>query len=336
MADGRRVAVVGATGAVGEVLLRRLEARDFPVDELLPLARAGGGSRSVRFRDTEVPVAEARAEAFEGADLVFFAATGSLSKTLAPEAVKRGAVAIDKSGTWRLEPDVPLVIPEINAAALEGHKGIISSPNCTTVGVAMALAPLASAGLRSVVVTTLQAATGAGRDGGRELEEQLAATVRGEPLRSEVFAKPLFGNSLPLCERFREDAYSTEEVKLLYENRKILGLPSLDVSMTCVRVPVAVGHSAAILVETERPLEPSEARALLDAFPGVRVVDDPAHDVFPTPLDVVDEDEVLVGRVRRDLGSDRLWLWSVVDNLTKGAATNAVQIAEELLARGLA
>jgi aspartate-semialdehyde dehydrogenase len=187
-----------------------------------------------------------------------------------------------------------------------------------------------------VVVTTLQAVTGAGRPGLDDLETQIAAHAEGKPLVAKKFAAPIAYNVVPLCETFREDGYSTEEVKLLHETRKILRLPQLDVSMTCVRVPVPVGHSAAVLIETERPITPEEARAALDAFPGVRVMDDPSQNVFPTPADVAGTDEVLVGRVRRDLGSDRLWLWQVSDNLRKGAATNGVQIAEAMIARGLA
>ena len=332
----RTVVIVGATGAVGEVLLNVLAERRFPVGELRPLASERSTGTTVRFEGKDIPVELARAEAFDGADFVFFAATGSLSKDLAPEAAKRGAVAIDKSGTWRMDPKVPLVIPEVNPDALERHEGIVSCPNCTTIGFVMALEPIRrSAGLRSVVVTTLQAVSGAGRPGIDELEQQVAATARGERLAPKTFASPIAYNVVPLCETFRDDAYSTEEIKLLHETRKIMGLPELDVTMTCVRVPVPVGHAATVLIETERSLTPEDARRALSAFPGVRVVDDPAHNVFPTPADVAGSDDVLVGRIRKDLASNRLWLWEVSDNLRKGAATNAVQIAEEMMRRGL-
>ncbi len=339
-APGRKpvvVAVVGATGAVGEVLLGILEERSFPVSELRPLASARSAGSTVRFRGQNVTVAEARPEAFDGADFVFFAATGSLSKDLAPEAARRGAVVIDKSSTWRMDDQVPLVVPEINPHALEKHRGIVSCPNCTTIGFVMALEPIRrAAGLRSVVVTTLQAASGSGRVGTDELDALRAALVEGlEAPAPEIFPRPIADNVLPLCENFRDDGYSTEEVKLLHETRKILEQGDLDVTMTCVRVPVPVGHSATVLVETERPLSPEAAREALAAFPGVRVVDDPARNGFPTPADVVGSDEVLVGRVRRDIASDRLWLWEVSDNLRKGAATNAIQIAEAMLDRGL-
>ena len=334
--DQRTVAIVGATGAVGEVLLEVLAERRFPVGELRPLASERSAGTSVPFRGAQVPVELARPEAFDGADFVFFAATGTLSKDLAPEAAKRGAVAIDKSGTWRMDPKVPLVVPEINADAIERHEVIISCPNCTTIGFVMALEPIRrAAGLRSVVVTTLQAVSGAGKPGIDELEAQMSAAARGERIAPKTFAAPIAYNVVPLCETFRDDAYSTEEIKLLLETRKIMDLPDLDVSMTCVRVPVPVGHSATVLIETERPLTADQARHALAQFPGVRVVDDPAHNAFPTPAEVAGHDEVLVGRIRRDLGSNRLWLWEVSDNLRKGAATNAVQIAEELMRRGL-
>ena len=335
--DGRVVAVAGATGAVGEVLLRVLEERDFPVSELRPLASERSAGTAVRFRGEDLRVEVARPEAFDGVDFAFFAATGALSKELAPEVAKRGGVAIDKSNTWRMHEEVPLVIPEINGAAVEKHQGIIACPNCTTIGFVMALEPLRrAAGLKSVVVTTLQAASGAGLPGLEDLERQLEATGRGEPAPAPAkFRAQIAHNAVPLCEDFRDDGYSTEEVKLLQETRKILELPQIEVSMTCVRIPVRVGHSAAMLVETERPLTPEAAREALAAFPGIEVVDDPSSNVFPTPLDVEGRNEVLVGRIRRDLGSDRLWLWQVSDNLRKGAATNAIQIAEELIARHL-
>ena len=333
---GKSVAIVGATGAVGEVLLHVLEERRFPVRELRPLASARSTGASVRFAGRSVEVREARPEAFDGVDFVFFAATGSLSKELAPEAVRRGAIVIDKSSTWRMDDTVPLVVPEVNADALVAHKGLVACPNCTTIGFVMALEPLRrAAGLRRVVVTTMQAVSGAGRPGLDELEAQVAAIGRGQTPRAATFAAPIAYNVIPLCETFLDNAYSTEEVKLLHETRKIMALPDLDVTMTCVRVPVPVGHSASVLIETERPLTPEEARRALAAFPGVEVIDDPSHDRFPTPRDVAGRDAVLVGRIRKDLLSSRLWLWEVCDNLRKGAATNAVQIAEEMMRRAL-
>ncbi len=329
------VAIVGATGAVGQVLLRVLEERDFPVAELRPLASERSAGTAVQFGGQALEVRQAVPGALDGVDFVFFAATGALSRELAPEAVRRGAVAIDKSAVWRMDPKVPLVVPEVNADAVAEHQGIISCPNCTTIPFVMVLEALRRvAGLRSAVVTTLQAVTGAGLPGLEELDSQLDATARGQAAPApKTFAAQIAHNAVPLCEDFLDNGYSTEEVKLLDETRKILGTPDLDVSMTRVRVPVRVGHSASVLVETERPLSPGDAREALRAFPGIEVIDDPAGNAFPTALDAEGRDEVLVGRVRRDLGSDRLWLWEVSDNLRKGAATNAVQIAEELLRR---
>ncbi len=318
------VAVVGATGLVGEVLLRLLEERSFPLRELRLLASARSAGTALRFRGAEVKVDEASVETLAGADLVFFAAEGALSRRLAPAVAAAGAVVIDKSGAFRLDPQVPLVVPEVNADALAAHRGIVASPNCTTVGFVQTLAPLRrAAGLKSVVVVTLQSASGAGRAG----LEALAGAAQA------VFPRSLPGNVIPQCETFLESGYTTEEVKLQDETRKILGLPDLPVTMTCVRVPVAVGHAAAILVETERDLAPAAAEAALRAQPGVVVH---SGTDYPTPLEIAGRDEVFIGRVRRDLTHPRrLWLWQASDNLRKGAATNAVQIAEELVRRGL-
>ena len=337
MKRGRVVAIAGATGAVGEVLLRILEQREFPIAELRPLASERSAGTTVKFRGEDLPVEVARPEAFDGVDFAFFAATGALSKQLGPEVAKRGGIAIDKSGTWRMDPQVPLVVPEINAAALEKHQGIIANPNCTTTPFVMALAALRGiAKLKSAVVTTLQSVTGAGLPGLEELDAQLKAVAAGRAVPApKQFARQIVNNVVPLCETFTDNGYSTEEMKLLLETRKILEDPSFDVSMTCVRVPVPVGHSASVLLETSPAITPEAARAALAAFPGIRVMDDPKHNVFPTATEGAGVDDVLVGRIRKDLVSDKLWLWTVGDNLRKGAALNAVQIAEELMRRGL-
>lgn len=314
---------MGATGLVGEVLLRVLEERSFPLRELRPLASARSAGSVLRYCGSEVRVREANAANLAGADLVFFAAEGALSRELAPVAVKGGAVVIDKSGTWRLDPAVPLVVPEVNAAALAGHRGIVACPNCTTVGFVQALEPLRrAAGLKHVTVVTLQSASGAGRAGLEALEGA----------ENGAFPRTLPGNVIPQCESFRDDGYTTEEVKLHEETRKILGLPELPVTMTCVRVPVAVCHAAAILVETERDLSPAAAEEALRAQPGVIVH---SGTDYPTPLEIAGRDEVFIGRIRRDpTHPRRLWLWQCSDNLRKGAATNAVQIAERLFVQG--
>ncbi len=336
--EAKTVAVVGATGAVGAVLLRELERRRFPVGELRALASARSRGAHVRFAERTLEVEEARPEAFAGVDFAFFAATGELSKSLAPVIAKQGGVAIDKSSTWRMEEGVPLVVPEINAATLEKQRGIVACPNCTTIGLVMALEPIRrAAGLRSVVVTTLQAVSGTGRPGIEELERQEGELARGDAPTCKTYPRPIARNALPFCDRFSEAGYTIEEWKLLHETRKILDLPELELSMTCVRVPVPVGHSASVLVETERPLTAAAARQVLAAFPGVEVVDDAPRELFPTARDAEGRDEVLVGRVRQDIGfARRLWLWQVADNLRKGAATNAIQIAEEMIRRGLA
>jgi aspartate-semialdehyde dehydrogenase len=333
------VAVVGATGAVGKTLLTCFEERDFPISRLVPLASSRSAGSTLPFRGAEIAVAEATPEAFEGVDVAFFAATGSLSKSLAPEAVARGAVVIDKSSTWRMDPAVPLVIPEINAAALDDHRGIISCPNCTTIGVAMALDPIRrAAGLRRVVITTLQAVSGAGIPGLEELELQNRAWSDGEAPRVSQFAGPIAHNVLPICDDFSktpgvDGSYTLEELKLRDEPRKVFGLPELDITMTCVRVPVEVGHSASILIETEVPFGAEEAKQVLSEFPGVRLFAEGRE--APSPRCVAGSDEVWVGRVRDDLSGSGIWLWEVSDNLRKGAATNSVQTVEAMIKRGL-
>lgn len=329
------VAVVGATGAVGHELLRLLESRNFPVGELRPLASARSAGSTITFKGEQITVQEANTDAFGGIDIVFFAATGSLSKELAPAAAKAGAIVIDKSSTWRMDPNVPLVVPEINPEALREHKGIISSPNCTTIGLIMALKPLHDLSpLKRVIVTTLQAVSGTGKEAIEELESQVKTWQPGqtEELPHGVYKRQIAFNVLPYAETFKENGYSTEELKLSAETRKIMGLPELAVTMTCTRVPVFVGHSESVLVETERKVTPAEAREAINKFPGVRVVDDPMNFVFPTAIDVAGTDETLVGRIREDLTCENgLWLWIVSDNLRKGAALNAIQIAEKLV-----
>ncbi len=329
--QGLDVAVVGATGMVGRMLLGVLQERDFPIKRLRLLASERSVDGTLVFRDHRIPVGAASAEALGGADLVFFAATGELSRKLAPEAVRRGAMVVDKSSSFRMDARIPLVVPEINAHVLNGHRGIVASPNCTTTGLVMALEPLRRiAGLRSVVVTTFQAVSGAGREALEEFEAQCQADRNRTQLPARHFPAPIARNVIAQCDSIAEDGFSAEEHKLRNETRKILGLNDLPLTMTAVRVPVPVGHSAAVLVETERPLSLAEARASYAGFNGVRTLDSTCG---PTPRDVVDSDEVLVGRLRQDFDPNRLWLWEVSNNLRKGAATNAVQIAEALLER---
>ena len=331
---GFDVAIVGATGVVGQMLLRVMTERRFPVRRLCLLASDRSRETSLDFRGRTLLVQPASDAAFEGAQLVGSREERELSETLVPAAVARGAIAIDKSSSFRLRADVPLVVPEVNPHALDRHRGIIACPNCTTTGLVMAVEPLRKrAGLRSLVVTTFQAVSGAGRDACAEFDEQRRAWQSGADLQApRCFPAAIAGNVIAQCCALAADAYTSEEYKLLEETRKILELPALSVAATAVRVPVEVGHSASVLLETESALDVASARAAYTDFPGVRYV---ATDSGPTPLDVALSDEVLVGRLRKDLATDRLWLWEVSNNLRKGAATNALQVAEALWARGL-
>ena len=341
---GLKVAVVGVTGAVGVEMLRILEERAFPVDELVPLASARSAGRSVSFRGEDVTIRELSVEALRGADLSLSAAGASVARGFVREAAAAGTVCIDKSSAFRMEPDVPLVVPEVNPEALDGSPRIVAVPNCTTIVALMALAPLhRSAGLRSLVLSSYQAVSGAGRDGTRELAEQIAKLhdqvedlgrpdVDALPV-GDVFGKTMAFNVLPRIDRFDEDGSTGEEVKTVQESRKILGIPDLDVAATCVRVPVPVGHSVSVLARFSREIAPEEARELLGAAPGVELRDDPANDVYPSPLEAAGRDEVLVGRIRRAPDhDDALLLFACGDNLRKGAALNGIQIAEELFA----
>lgn len=338
-----RVAVVGATGAVGREMLRILEERRFPVDELVPLASPRSAGRRVAFRGEELEVRPLSLEALRGVDLSLSAAGASVARSFVREAAAAGTTCIDKSSAFRMDPDVPLVIPEVNPEALEGSPRIVAVPNCTTIVALVAVAPLhRAAGLRRLVLSSYQAVSGAGRDGVAELVEQVEKLrgqeeelTRPDPAAlpsGEVFGKTIAFNVLPRIDAFDEEGWTGEETKTMRESRKILGLPDLDVAATCVRVPVVVGHAVAVLAEFARPISPEEAREVLAAAPGVRVVDDPERGLYPSPLEAAGRDEVLVGRVRRAPGrDDALLLFSCGDNLRKGAALNGVQIAERLL-----
>lgn len=331
------VAVVGATGAVGSRVVERLAERRFPVRQLQLFATARSAGRPVAFGGETLRVQECRPESLRGIELVFLAVPGAQrSRDLVAAARTHGCVAIDKGSAFRLDADVPLVVPEVNAAALAGHRGLIASPNCSTIQLMVALGPLhRAAGLRRVIVATYQAASGAGQAGADELRAGSAAVLRGEPAASAVHARPLAFDVVPQIDRFADLDFTLEEWKLVHESRKILDLPGLPVSATAARVPVFIGHAEAVYLETERPLSAEQARAVLRSAPGVVLLDDPASGVFPTAAQAVDRDEVFVGRVRVDPDvPGGLHLWVVADNLRKGAATNAVQIAEILLREG--
>jgi aspartate-semialdehyde dehydrogenase len=319
-------------------VMRLLEERDFPVGEFHPLASARSEGLLVTFKGEEVTVHEAKPESFEGADIVFFAAGGGTSKSLAPEAAKRGAVVIDKSSAWRMDPNVPLVIPEINSDDILEHQGIISSPNCSTIVMLMALAPLHQANpIRRVIVDTYQSASGAGGKGIVELMQQARDVLDDRETAHATFPHTLAFDVLPHVEEFSDDDYTTEEIKMENETRKIMHLPGLPVSATCVRVPVPISHSEAVHIEFANPFSPQEARRVLDIAPGVIVQDDAAHGVYPLAINATGRDEVFVGRIRKDKALDNgLSIWVVGDNLRKGAALNAIQVAEEVLRLGLA
>ncbi len=327
------VAVVGATGAAGGTLLRVLEDRVFPIGDFRALASARSAGALVRFRDHEVVVAEVDDTALHGVDVAFFAAGADTSRRFAPVVAGGGGVAVDKSSAYRLDPAVPLVVPEVNAATLAGHHGIVANPNCVTIPLAVVLAPLHERfGLRHLTVATYQAASG----GGRALASELAAQERddayGRPPRKEVYPHVLHGNVVPGGWAMVGDD-TEEEVKVTAEVRRVLDLPDLPIAVTTVRVPVAVGHSAAVWIELDATVAPDDARRVLSRAAGVLVVDDPATQQYPTPRAVAGSDQVHVGRIRADRSRENgLALFLAADNLRKGAATNAVQVAELLIA----
>ena len=335
--SGVNIAVVGATGAVGQVVLSILEQRNFPVGDLRLLASKRSAGTRLSVMGEELEVGEATPDSFDGMDSVFFAAGGSTSQTLAPEAAKRGAVVVDKSSAWRMDPTVPLVIPEINPDDIREHKGIISSPNCSTIVMLMALAPLHRANpIQRVIVDTYQSASGAGGKGIVELMQQTRDVLDQKAPSHSTFPATLAFNALPHVEDFGEDDYTTEEIKMENETRKILHLPDLPVSATCVRVPVPISHSEAVHIEFANHMSPADARDILSEFPGVRVIDDIANKSYPLADYAAGKDEIFVGRIRSDKAFiNGLSIWTVGDNLRKGSALNAVQIAEALLEQGL-
>ena len=334
----KTVAILGATGVVGTQMLQCLEERDFPVEKLVPLASPRSVGKKVSFRGEEVEVQLACPEAFEGVDIVLGAAGDATAKELLPEAAARGAVCVDNSHAFRLEPDVPLVIPEINAADIANHpRNIIANPNCATIIGLVPTYPLhQAAGLKRLIVSTYQAASGAGMPGLKELERESRVLAEGgEVGETAPFAYQLAYNLIPQIGGFKDEGYTSEEWKMQNEGRKIMHLPEVRVNCTCVRVPVMRSHSESITAEFERPITPEEAREILSSAPGVKVVDNPEKLEYPMPLDTSDQDLVYVGRIRRDLsapdGANALTFWCCGDQIRKGAATNAVQIAEHLL-----
>ncbi len=332
MANGQRVAVVGATGAVGQTTLKLLEERNFPVREIRLFASARSIGKKMTFKGESLPVDAVSAESFKGIDVAFFSAGGNQSKEFAPHAVKAGAIVIDKSSAFRMEPTVPLVVPEINPAAARKHQGIVACPNCTTIVTVMPLKPLHDAGkLRRVVATSFQAVSGAGVGGIEELRAQTMAWSRGEKITAKFFQHQIAFNLLPAGD-IGEGGYTGEEMKLVHETRKILEIPDLPVCPTTVRVPVFTTHSISVNAETERHVTAAQAREAFGRFPGLRVYDDPAQNKYPMPLIVEGQDDCFVGRIREDISiQNGINFWVVGDQLRKGAALNGIQIAELLI-----
>jgi aspartate-semialdehyde dehydrogenase len=325
-----RVAIVGATGEVGRTFLKVLEEREFPVDELYLYASEKSEGTELTFRGEKFRVRALNKEtSFKGIDIALFSAGSSISKEYAPRFVKDGAVVIDNSSAWRLDPDVPLVVPEVNPEDVENHKGIIANPNCSTIQMVVALKPIYDAvGISAIVVATYQSVSGAGAKAIRELEDQTRAWCQDKQMEVKNLPRRIAFNVIPQIDVFTENGYTKEEMKMLNETRKIMHDPNIKVSATTVRVPVFYGHSEAISVKLNRPLEPESAMELLRKAKGVVLVEEG----YPTPVDVAGRDEVFVGRIRKDLVFEPgLSMWVVADNIRKGAATNAVQIAELLI-----
>ncbi len=327
------VAVLGATGAVGREMLKILEERSFPVGKLVPLASARSAGKTVPFRGKEVTIQEAKDEAFEGVDIVLGAAENDIAQKFAPAIVKAGAVFVDNSSAFRLDPNVPLIVPEINPEDVKNHHGIISNPNCSTIITVTAVNALnALSPIRTMTASTYQAVSGAGAGGPIELMNEVEALSRGESYEPKVFSHQIAFNLIPQIGSEQFEGYTSEEMKMQNEGRKIMHLPDLKVSCTCVRVPVVRSHSISVSLHFDRPISVREAREAISKAPGCRLVDDLAKKEYPMPLDTSDQDIVFVGRIRPDLTDPNgLCLWCCGDQVRKGAATNAVQIAELLV-----
>ncbi len=330
------VAIVGATGAVGQELVRLLHERAFPFSRLKLLASARSAGKTVTHGGRAYVIEEARPGAFAGVDLAFFAAGGSVTRALAADAIAAGCTVIDKSSAYRQQADVPLVVPEINPEALRSHRGLIANPNCSTAVMLMGLCPLHRLfGLKRIFVSTYQSVSGTGAEAVKELADQIADHSAGRPLTAKVYPHQIAFNCLPHIDSFGADGYTGEEEKMRLESRKILGLPDLRVSATCVRVPVVRAHSVAVNAEFERPVDVALARQAVAAFPGAELVDEPAAKRYPTPLAFAEKVKCGVGRLRIDTGFDNgLAFWVSGDNLWKGAALNAVQNAELMCREG--
>ena len=339
------VAVVGATGAVGQKILEFLEEKPFEVNSIKPLSSKRSAGKKIIFNGEEVTVEEATPESFEGVDIAFFSAGGSVSKQLAKEAVKRGAVVIDNTSAFRMDENVPLVVPEVNEEDLKKHEGIIANPNCSTIQMVVALKPIQEKfGLSRVIVSTYQAVSGAGLAAQEELREQTRQFLNGEemeanilPVGSDKKHYPIAFNALPQIDVFEDNGYTKEEMKMINETKKIMHEPDLHVAATCVRLPVFTSHSESVYVETkEKDVTVDELKEVIASGEGIVLQDDPANQVYPTPLAAQEKKDVFVGRIRKDLNVDNgFHLWVVTDNLVKGAAWNTIQIAQSLVKNNL-
>jgi len=335
------VAVVGATGAVGQQMIETLQKRSFPIGEISLLSSSRSAGKEIEFNGEKVIVQEARPESFEGVDIALFSAGGSISKKLAPEAVKRGAIVVDNTSAFRMDENVPLVVPEVNESDLHGHNGIIANPNCSTIQMVAALEPIREAfGLKKVVVSTYQAVSGAGAAAIEELHTQTEAILNNEAAKAVIL--PVKGaekhyqiafNAIPQIDVFTENGFTYEEMKMINETKKIMHMPELKVSATCVRLPIAVGHSESVYIEIDQEgVTAEQIQTLLRNAPGIVLQDNPSQQEYPMPADCVGKNDVFVGRIRKDLDEDKgFHMWVVSDNLLKGAAWNSVQIAESLV-----
>lgn len=340
-AKGYHVAVVGATGAVGQQMLLTLERRNFPISKLTLLSSERSAGTKITFRNEEYIVEAATPESFEGVQIALFSAGGNVSKQFAPEAVKRGAIVIDNTSAYRMDENVPLVVPEVNEEALKTHNGIIANPNCSTIQMVVALEPLRQQfGLNKVIVSTYQAVSGAGAAAINELREQSQAILNGEEFTSEIL--PVKGdekhyqiafNAIPQIDKFQDNGFTFEEMKMINETKKIMSMPELQVAATCVRLPVETGHSESVYVEIEKEdVTADQIKELLKNSDGITLQDDPANQLYPMPALSVGKNDVFVGRIRKDLDCNTgFHMWIVSDNLLKGAAWNSVQIAESLV-----
>ncbi|WP_026559298.1 aspartate-semialdehyde dehydrogenase [Bacillus sp. J37] len=340
-AKGYHVAVVGATGAVGQQMLHTLEQRNFPISKLTLLSSERSAGKKVMFRDEEYIVETATPESFEGVQIALFSAGGSVSKQLAPEAVKRGAIVVDNTSAYRMDENVPLVVPEVNEEALKTHKGIIANPNCSTIQMVVALEPIRHQfGLNKVIVSTYQAVSGAGAAAINELKEQAKAILNGDDFTPEIL--PVKGdekhyqiafNAVPQIDKFQDNGYTFEEMKMINETKKIMSMPELHVAATCVRLPVETGHSESVYIEVDAEgVSAQQVKELLQESDGITLQDDPSQQIYPMPANCVGKNDVFVGRIRKDLDRDNgFHMWIVSDNLLKGAAWNSVQIAESLV-----